>query len=89
MPSAYEMELMWEAITDGERDFQAPKVAEYNALLEDNGGEPFCETFYWTSNETTEELTTVMAFMDDSVVCLEPYKDRVYTVRAAYRFLVE
>lgn len=89
MPSAYEMELMWEAITDGKRDFQAPKVAEYNALLEANGGEPFCETFYWTSNETTEELTTVMAFMDDSVVCLEPYKDRLYTVRAAYRFLVE
>lgn len=89
MPSADEIEWMWEAITDGQRDFKAPSVAKYNQLLVENGGEPFCETFYWTSNETTEELVTVIAFMNDSVVCLEPYKDRVYTVRAAYRFKVE
>jgi hypothetical protein len=27
--------------------------------------------------------------MDDSVVCLDPLKDSIFTARAAYRFLVE
>lgn len=86
LPSSSELHLMWNAITDGVRDFDAPKVAEYNKLLTDNGGEPFCETFYWSSNETSEDMVEVVAFMDSSVVCLEPYKDRVYTARAVYRF---
>lgn len=88
LPSSAEMNMMWEAITDGELDFKAAKVAEYNKLLTDNGGEPFCETYYWSSNESSEDMIEVIAFMDKSYVCLEPYKDRTYTARAGYRFKV-
>ena len=89
MPSYMELNLMWDAITEGKRDFTAPSVAKFNKIITDNGGEPFISTYYWSSNETSDDLIELVAFMDDSVVCLEPFKDKVYTVRAAYRFLVE
>ena len=89
LPSSTEMHWMWDMLTNGERDFKAPSVAQYNAFIVENGGEPFCETYYWSSNETSEDMVEVIAFMNDSVVCLEPTKDKVYTARAAYRFKVE
>ena len=89
LPSSTEMHWMWDMLTNGERDFDAPSVAKYNAFIVENGGEPFCETYYWSSNETSEDMVEVIAFMNDSVVCLEPTKDKVYTARAAYRFKVE
>lgn len=89
LPSSTEMHWMWDMLTEGERDFDAPSVAKYNAFIVENGGEPFCETYYWSSNETSEDLVEVIAFMDDSVVCLDPKKDNKYTARAAYRFKVE
>ena len=89
LPSSTELNWMWEAITNGERDFDAPSVAEWNKIITDNGGEPFCEDYYWSSNETSDDLVEVIAFMDDSVVCLDPKKDNIYTARAAYRFKVE
>ncbi|MBO5800706.1 MAG: hypothetical protein J6R16_00315 [Alistipes sp.] len=89
LPSSKELEWMWEAITEGARDFDAPAVAKWNKIITDNGGEPFVETYYWSSNETSDDLIEVIAFMDDSVVCLDPAKDNVYTARAAYRFQVE
>ena len=89
LPSSTEMHWMWDMLTNGERDFNSPSVAKYNAFIEENGGEPFCETYYWSSNETSEDMVEVIAFMNDSVVCLEPTKDKVYTARAAYRFKVE
>ena len=89
LPSSTEMHWMWDMLTNGERDFEAPSVAKYNAFIVENGGEPFCEDYYWSSNETSEDMVEVIAFMDDSVVCLEPTKDKVYTARAAYRFKVE
>lgn len=89
LPSSKELMWMWEAITNGERDFDAPSVAEWNKIISDNGGEPFCETYYWSSNETSEDMVEVIAFMDDSVVCLDPTKDSIYTARAAYRFKIE
>lgn len=89
LPSSTELNWMWEAITNGERDFDAPSVAEWNKIITDNGGEPFCEDYYWSSNETSDNMVEVIAFMDDSVVCLEPTKDKTYTARAAYRFKVE
>ncbi|MBR4964537.1 MAG: hypothetical protein IKZ32_04195, partial [Alistipes sp.] len=64
-------------------------VAEWNKFLTDNGGMPFTETYYWSSNETAEDLIEVIAFMDNSVVCLDPQKTNTYTARAVYRFLVE
>lgn len=89
LPSSTEMHWLWEMLTNGERDFKAPSVAKYNAFIVENGGEPFCETYYWSSNETSDDLVEVVAFMNDSVVCLDPKKDNVYTARAAYRFKVE
>lgn len=89
LPSSIEMEWLWEMLTEGARDFSAESVAKYNTLIEENGGEPFVETFYWSSNETSEDLVEVIAFMNDSVVCLDPKKDNTYTARAAYRFKVE
>lgn len=89
LPSSKELNWMWEAITEGARDFNTPSVAKYNKLLTDNGGEPFVETYYWSSNETSDDLIEVIAFMNDSVVCLDPAKDNVYTARAVYRFQVE
>lgn len=89
LPSYNELNWMWEAITEGARDFNAPSVAKYNELIVENGGEPFCETYYWSSNETSEDLVELVAFMNDSVVCLDPKKDNTYTARAAYRFKVE
>ena len=80
---------MWDAITDGQRDFSAPSVAKYNKLITDNGGEPFCETYYWSSNETSEDLVEVVAFINSSVVCLSPKKDDIFSTRAVYRFKVE
>ena len=89
LPSSTELHWMWEMLTNGERDFKASSVAEYNEFIVENGGEPFCETYYWSSNETSDDLVEVVAFMNDSVVCLDPKKDNVYTARAAYRFKVE
>ena len=89
LPSSTELHWMWEMLTNGERDFKASSVAEYNAFIVENGGEPFCETYYWSSNETSDDLVEVVAFMNDSVVCLDPKKDNVYTARAAYRFKAE
>ena len=86
LPSSRELNWMWNAITDGKRDFNAAKVAEYNDTLVAHGGNKFVETYYWTSNETSESLVEVVAFMNDSVVCLDPQKSNSFTARAVYRF---
>ncbi len=85
MPSSQELQWMWDAISAGTHNFDSESVKAYNKLLTDNGGMPFCETYYWSSNETAEDLVELVAFMADSVVCLEPYKSYTYTVRAVYR----
>ena len=89
LPSSTELYWLWDAITGGARDFDAPAVAEWNKIITDNGGMPFTETYYWSSNETAEDLIEVVAFMSDSIVCLDPKKDNYYTTRAVYRFMVE
>ena len=76
---------MWDAISEGTHDFDNASVAAYNKLLTDNGGMPFVETYYWSSNETADDLVELIAFMNDSVVCLNPQKTNTYTVRAATR----
>lgn len=88
LPSSTEMNWMWEMLTEGVRDFSAPSVAKYNTLIEKSGGEPFVETFYWSSNEISEQYIEVVAFMNESIVCLEPSKDKMFTARAAYRFKI-
>ena len=76
---------MWDAISEGTHNFDNASVAAYNKLLTDNGGMPFVETYYWSSNETADDLVELIAFMNDSVVCLDPQKTYAYTVRAATR----
>ena len=85
MPSSQELQWMWDAISEGTHDFDNASVAAYNKLLTDNGGMPFVETYYWSSNETADDLVELIAFMNDSVVCLNPQKTNTYTVRAATR----
>jgi hypothetical protein len=89
MPSSRELQWMWDAISEGTHDFNNESVAKYNKLLTDNGGMPFVETYYWSSNETAADVVELIAFMNDSVVCLDPQKTNTYTVRAAYRFPLE
>ena len=85
MPSSTELKWMWDAISGGTHRFDSESVAAYNKLLEENGGEPFNETYYWSSNETSEDRIELIAFMSDSIVCLEPLKTYTYTVRAVTR----
>ena len=85
MPSSQELQWMWDAISEGTHNFDNASVAAYNKLLTDNGGMPFVETYYWSSNETADDLVELIAFMNDSVVCLDPQKTYTYTVRAATR----
>lgn len=85
MPSSQELQWIWDAISEGTHNFDNASVAAYNKLLTDNGGMPFVETYYWSSNETAEDLVELIAFMNDSVVCLNPQKTYIYTVRAATR----
>lgn len=88
MPSSTELQWMWDAVSGGTHTFDCSTMAQYNKLLTDNGGMPFNETYYWSSNETTEEMIELIAFMENSIVCLEPYKTKTYTVRATYRFQI-
>ena len=88
MPSSTELQWMWDAVSGGTHDFDCDTMKAYNKLLTDNGGEPFQETYYWSSNETSEDMIELIAFMADSVVCLEPYKTSRYSVRAACRIML-
>ena len=88
LPSQEEMEWMWDAVSGGTHKFEAPTVAEYNKVLTENGGEPLQETFYWSSTALDSTSSVAVAFMEDSVVCLESTRDKAYSVRAAYRFAI-
>ena len=85
MPSSTELQWMWDAVSGGTHNFDSETMKSYNNLLTSNGGETFQETYYWSSNETSDDMIELIAFMADSVVCLEPYKTSKYNVRATYR----
>ena len=55
-------------------------------LVDDAACPAISQDYYWSSNEETEETATLVAFMKDSIVCLDPQKTDSYRVRAAYRF---
>ena len=88
MPSSTELQWMWDAVSGGTHNFDSETMKSYNTLLTSNGGEPFQETYYWSSNETSDDMIELIAFMSDSVVCLEPYKTSNYNVRAVYRIML-
>lgn len=90
MPSTKELQWIWTLISGGTHKFDSDSVKAYNKLLVEKGGMPFNETYYMSSNENSTDMMEVVAFMEDSIVCLEPYKTSTnFTVRAAYRFQVE
>lgn len=82
MPSAKELGYMWDAVSNGTHVFDNEYVKLYNDKLTD----PIAEDYYWSSNETAEDLGEVVAFMDNSVVCLDPQKSSRFAVRAIYKF---
>ena len=82
MPSSYELNLMWDAVSDGKHVFDYEFVKLYNDKLDD----PIREDYYWSSNETTENMAEVVVFIDNSVICLEPYKTSPFYVRAIHKF---
>ena len=88
LPSQDEMLWMWEAVSGGTHKFNSPSVEKFNKVITDNGGEPFQETFYWSSTAGSADIAIAVAFMENSVVCLTPTRDNAYTVRAAYRFAI-
>ena len=88
MPSSTELQWMWDAVSGGTHNFDSETMKSYNTLLTSNGGEAFQETYYWSSNETSDDMIELIAFMSDSVVCLEPYKTSKYNVRAVYRIML-
>ena len=76
------MGLMWTAVSNGTHAFDH----EYAKLYNDKLIDPIKEDYYWTSNETTEEMAEVAVFIDQSIVCLNPIKSASYYVRAIYEF---
>ena len=81
-PSSHEMQLMWDAVSDGKHVFDGEFVKLYNDKLDD----PIVEDYYWSSNETSENMAEVIAFMGNSVICLDPIKDKSFYVRAVHKF---
>ena len=81
-PSSHEMQLMWDAVSDGKHVFDGDFVKLYNDKLDD----PIVEDYYWSSNETSENMAEVIAFMGNSVICLDPIKDKSFYVRAVHKF---
>ena len=88
LPSQDEMLWMWDSVSGGTHKFDSPTVEKFNKVLTENGGEPFQETFYWSSTAGSADIAIAVAFMENSVVCLTPTRDNAYTVRAAYRFAI-
>ena len=82
MPSSRELQWMWDAVSNGTHKFDDEFVKLYNDKLED----PILEDYYWSSNETSDDLAEVVVFMENSVVCLTPSKQAYYYVRAVRKF---
>jgi hypothetical protein len=89
LPSSDELQWMWDAISGGTHDFYSSSVMAYNKLLTDNGGKPFVETYYWSSSEVNDDTIVAVAFIKDSVICLNSLKSSTFTARAVYRILLE
>ena len=82
MPSSRELQWMWDAVSNGTHKFDDEFVKLYNDKLED----PILEDYYWSSNETADNLAEAVVFMENSVVCLSPEKQSYFYVRAVRKF---
>ena len=82
MPSTKELQWLWDAVSNGTHVYDNEFITLYNDKLDD----PISEDYYLSSNETAENLAQVVAFMENSVVCLDPQKSSKFLVRAIYKF---
>lgn len=82
MPSSKELQWLWDAVSNGTHVYDKEFITLYNDKLDD----PISEDYYWSSNETSEDLGEAVAFMGNSVVCLDPQKTSNFLVRAIYKF---
>ena len=86
LPSSSELQWLWDTTSGGKYEYNCEEMVAFNKILTDNGGTPIQEDYYWSSNETSEDLIEVIAFMGNSVVCLDPQKSSKYLTRAVTRF---
>ena len=86
LPSSTELQWLWDATSGGTHTYDCDTMKAFNKVITDNGGTPIGEDYYWSSNETSYDMIELIAFMDNSVVCLEPYKTKYYQTRAVARF---
>ena len=88
LPSADELKWLWDATSGGTHKFDCDTMKTFNKIITDNGGSPIQEDYYWSSNETSYDMIELIAFMDNSVICLEPYKTKRYQTRAVARIML-
>ncbi len=85
LPSSDELSWLWSTATGGNHTFYCEEMTAFNKILTDNGGSPLQEDYYWSSNEISHDSIVLVAFMEDSVVCLEPFKYKTFLTRAVAR----
>ena len=88
LPSDDELQWLWDAASGGTHKFDCDTMKAFNKIITDNGGSPIQEDYYWSSNETSYDMIELIAFMDNSVICLEPYKTKRYQTRAVARIML-
>ena len=86
LPSSMELQWLWDSISGGTHTYNCAAVEAFNKVITDNGGVILEEDYYWSSNETSFDNIELVAFMENSVICLEPYKTKKYRTRAVARF---
>ena len=86
LPSSTELQWLWDVTSGGKHEYNCDEMKAFNKILTDNGGSAIQEDYYWSSNETSEDLIEFVAFMRNSVICADPQKTSKMLTRAITRF---
>ena len=86
LPSSTELQWLWDVTSGGKHEYNCDEMNAFNKILTDNGGTAIQEDYYWSSNETSEDLIEFVAFMHNSVICADPQKTSKMLTRAITRF---
>ena len=86
LPSSTELQWLWDVTSGGKHEYNCDEMKAFNKILTDNGGTAIGEDYYWSSNETSEDLIEFVAFMRNSVICADPQKTSKMLTRAITRF---
>ena len=86
LPSSTELQWLWDVTSGGKHEYDCDEMKAFNKILADNGGTAIDEDYYWSSNETSENLIEFVAFMRNSVICADPQKTSKMLTRAITRF---